>query len=89
MKPLYENPLCTRYSSTEMQTIFSDDVRFGLWRRLWLALAKSEKALGLDITDEQIAELSAHLDDINYEDALAKEKEIHHDVMSHIYALGL
>ncbi len=89
MKPLYENPLCTRYSSTEMQTIFSDDVRFGLWRRLWLALAKSEKALGLDITDEQIAELSAHLDDINYVDALAKEKEIHHDVMSHIYALGL
>ena len=89
MKPLYENPLCTRYSSTEMQTIFSDDVRFGLWRRLWLALAKSEKALGLDITDEQIAELSTHLDDINYEDALAKEKEIHHDVMSHIYALGL
>ncbi|MGN0795353.1 MAG: adenylosuccinate lyase [Christensenellales bacterium] len=89
MKPLYENPLCTRYSSTEMQTIFSDDVRFGLWRRLWLALAKSEKALGLDISDEQIAELESHLDDINYEDALNKEKEIHHDVMSHIYALGL
>lgn len=89
MKPLYENPLCTRYSSTEMQTIFADDTRFGLWRRLWLALAKSEKALGLDITDEQIAELEMHLDDINYDDALNKEKEIHHDVMSHIYALGL
>ncbi|MGN1097092.1 MAG: lyase family protein, partial [Christensenellales bacterium] len=89
MKPLYENPLCTRYSSTEMQTIFADDTRFGLWRRLWLALAKSEKALGLDITDEQIAELETHLDDINYDDALNKEKEIHHDVMSHIYALGL
>ena len=89
MKPFYENPLTTRYSSVEMQQIFSDDTRFGLWRRLWLALAKSEKALGLDITDEQIAELEQHLDDINYDEALAREKEVHHDVMSHIYALGL
>lgn len=72
-----------------MQQIFSDDTRFGLWRRLWLALAKSEKALGLDITDEQIVELEQHLDDINYDEALAREKEVHHDVMSHIYALGL
>ena len=89
MKPFYENPLTTRYSSVEMRQIFSDDTRFGLWRRLWLALAKSEKALGLDITDEQIAELEQHLDDINYDEALAREKEVHHDVMSHIYALGL
>ena len=89
MKPFYENPLATRYSSVEMQQIFSDDTRFGLWRRLWLALAKSEKALGLDITDEQISELEKHLDDINYDEALAREKEVHHDVMSHIYALGL
>ena len=74
MKPFYENPLTTRYSSVEMQQIFSDDTRFGLWRRLWLALAKSEKALGLDITDEQIAELEQHLDDINYDEALAREK---------------
>ena len=89
MKPFYENPLATRYSSAEMQQIFSDDTRFGLWRRLWLALAKSEKALGLDITDEQVSELEKHLDDINYDEALAREKEVHHDVMSHIYALGL
>jgi adenylosuccinate lyase len=72
-----------------MQYVFSDDNKFKTWRRLWLALAKAEKKLGLAITQEQIDELAAHLDDINYEDAIRREKEVRHDVMSHVYAYGL
>ena len=85
----YLSPFSTRYSSDEMQYIFSDDNKFRTWRRLWIALARAEKEQGLDITDEQIAELEAHKDDINYEDAIAREKEVRHDVMSHVYAYGL
>ena len=84
----YISPFSTRYSSDEMQYIFSDDNKFRTWRRLWIALAKAEKRQGLDITDEQIAQLEAHADDINYEDAIAREKLARHDVMSHVYAYG-
>jgi len=72
-----------------MQYVFSDDNKFKTWRRLWLALAKAEKKMGLNITQEQIEELASHLEDINYEDALRREKECRHDVMSHVYAYGL
>ena len=85
----YLSPFSTRYASDEMQYIFSEDNKFRTWRRLWIALARAEKEQGLDITDEQIAELEAHKDDINYEDAIAREKEVRHDVMSHVYAYGL
>ncbi len=85
----YESPLSTRYASKEMQYIFSPDKKFRTWRRLWIALAETEKELGLNITDEQIGELKAHADDINYEDAEAREKVVRHDVMSHVYAYGL
>ena len=85
----YVSPLSERYASKEMQYIFSPDMKFKTWRRLWIALAETEKELGLDITDEQIAELKAHKDDINYEDAKKREKEVRHDVMSHVYAYGL
>ena len=85
----YLSPFSTRYSSDEMQYIFSEDNKFRTWRRLWIALARAEREQGLDITDEQIAELEAHKDDINYEDAIAREKEVRHDVMSHVYAYGL
>ena len=85
----YISPFSTRYASDEMQYIFSDDNKFRTWRRLWIALAKAEQKQGLAITDEQIAELEAHKDDINYEDAIAREKLVRHDVMSHVYAYGL
>lgn len=85
----YISPFSTRYASDEMQYIFSDDSKFRTWRRLWVALARAEQKQGLDITDEQIAELSAHIDDINYEEAAAREKLVRHDVMSHVYAYGL
>jgi adenylosuccinate lyase len=85
----YISPFSTRYASDEMQFIFSDDNKFRTWRRLWIALAKAEQKEGLAITDEQIAELEAHRDDINYEDAAAREKLVRHDVMSHVYAYGL
>jgi len=85
----YVSPFSTRYASREMQYVFSDDNKFKTWRRLWLALAKAEKKLGLPITKEQIDELSEHLEDINYEDAIRREKECRHDVMSHVYAYGL
>ena len=85
----YISPFSTRYASDEMQYIFSDDNKFRTWRRLWIALAKAEQKQGLDITDEQIAELEAHKDDVNYEDAAAREKLVRHDVMSHVYAYGL
>ena len=85
----YISPFSTRYASDEMQFVFSEDNKFRTWRRLWIALARAEKAQGLDITDEQIAELEAHADDINYEDAQRREREVRHDVMSHVYAYGL
>lgn len=75
--------------SKEMQYIFSPDMKFKTWRKLWIALAETEKELGLDITDEQIEELKANKDNINYEDAKKREKEVRHDVMSHVYAYGL
>ena len=84
----YISPFSTRYASDEMQYTFSDDNKFRTWRRLWIALAKAEQKQGLDITDEQIAELEAHKDDINYEEAIAREKLVRHDVMSHVYAYG-
>lgn len=85
----YSSPFSARYASPEMQYVFSDDFKFGTWRRLWISLAKAEKELGLDISDEQIAELEAHAGDINYADAEAREKVVRHDVMSHVYAYGL
>lgn len=85
----YISPFSTRYASREMQYIFSEDNKFKTWRKLWIALAKAEKAQGLDITDRQIAELEAHQADINYEDAQRRERECRHDVMSHVYAYGL
>ena len=85
----YISPFSTRYASDEMQYTFSGDNKFRTWRRLWIALAKAEQKQGLDITDEQIAELEAHKDDINYEEATAREKLVRHDVMSHVYAYGL
>lgn len=90
----YVSPLSERYASSQMQYIFSQDMKFRTWRRLWIALAETEKELGLSrngepvITDEQIAELKAHAEDINYEVAKAREKEVRHDVMSHVYAYG-
>lgn len=84
----YESPLGLRYASKEMQGIFSQDKKFKTWRKLWIALAQSEKELGLDITQEQIDELIAHKDDINYEVAREREKIVRHDVMSHVYAYG-
>lgn len=89
MSEVYENPLCKRYAGREMQEIFSDDRKFSTWRRLWLALAESEQQLGLDITDEQLDEMRAHLYDIDYAAAAAREREVRHDVMAHIYAFGL
>ena len=85
----YISPFSTRYASKEMQFVFSEDNKFRTWRRLWIALARAEQRQGLDITDEQIAELEAHQDDINYEDAQRRERECRHDVMSHVYAYGL
>ena len=85
----YNSPLSERYASREMQYIFSPDMKFRTWRKLWIALAETEKELGLPITDEQIEELKAHAEDINYDVALAREKEVRHDVMSHVYAYGV
>ena len=85
----YTSPLSERYASREMQYIFSQDMKFRTWRRLWIALAETEKELGLNITQEQIDELKAHADDINYDVARAREKEVRHDVMSHVYAYGV
>lgn len=85
----YISPLSTRYASRDMQYIFSEEFKFRTWRRLWIALAKAENALGLDVTPQQIAELEAHKDDINYEEAKEREKLVRHDVMSHVYAYGL
>lgn len=84
----YESAFSGRYASKEMQYLFSQDMKFTTWRKLWISLAKAEKALGLSITDEQIAELEAHADDVNYEEAEAYEKKLRHDVMSHVHAYG-
>ena len=86
---IYVSPFSTRYASPEMQLIFSEDNKFRTWRRLWISLAKAEQKQGLPITDEQIAELEAHRDDINYDMAEAREREVRHDVMSHVYAYGV
>ena len=85
---IYQSPLSERYASKEMQYVFSPEMKFKTWRRLWIALAETEQELGLDITDEQIAELKAAKDDINYDVARKREKEVRHDVMSHVYAYG-
>lgn len=88
MKNTYESPLSSRYADQEMKYLFSSDMKFRTWRRLWIALAQSEKELGLNITQEQIDEMIQFQDDINYEVAEAREKEVRHDVMSHVYAFG-
>ena len=85
----YVSPLSERYASREMQYIFSPDMKFKTWRRLWIALAETEKELGLPITQEQIDELKSHADDINYEVAKERERQVRHDVMSHVYAYGV
>ena len=85
----YTSPLSERYASREMQYIFSPDMKFKTWRRLWIALAETERELGLAISEEQIEELKAHAEDINYDVAKAREKEVRHDVMSHVYAYGV
>ena len=85
----YQSPLSERYASKEMQYIFSPDMKFRTWRKLWIALAETEKELGLNITQEQIDELKAHAEDINYDVAKEREKQVRHDVMSHVYAYGV
>ena len=87
-KEIYISPFSTRYASKEMQEVFSEQFKFRTWRRLWIALARAEKALGLDITEEQIAQMEAFKDDVNYEVAEERERIVRHDVMSHVYAFG-
>ena len=87
-KDQYLSPLSTRYASADMQQVFSENFKFRTWRRLWISLARAEKALGLDITDEQIKQLEEYKDDINYDVAVAREKVCRHDVMSHVHAYG-
>lgn len=89
MRNTYNTPLNSRYASKEMSFLFSDDMKFKTWRKLWVALAEGEKLLGLNITEAQISELKANVDNVNYEVAEEKEKEIRHDVMSHVYAYGV
>ena len=89
MNDKYQSPLSERYASREMQYIFSPDMKFKTWRKLWIALAETEKELGLPITEEQIEELKAHAEDINYDVAKEREKIVRHDVMSHVYAYGV
>ena len=84
----YESPLSSRYASSYMLELFSSDTRYRTWRRLWVSLARAESALGLPITDDQVAELEAHIDDIDYECVSQREKEVRHDVMAHVYAYG-
>ena len=85
----YVSPLSERYASKEMQYIFSPDMKFRTWRKLWIALAETERELGLNITQEQIDEMKAHADDINYDVAKERERQVRHDVMSHVYAFGV
>ena len=80
----YVSPLSERYASKEMQYIFSPDMKFRTWRKLWIALAETERELGLNITQEQIDEMKAHADDINYDVAKERERQVRHDVMSHV-----
>jgi len=87
-KPIYENPLCARYASREMQRIFSPDFKFSTWRRLWIALAEAEQELGLPITDGQLDEMRAHIHDIDYDKAAEYESRLRHDVMAHIRTYG-
>ena len=89
MNEIYESPLNSRYAGKEMKELFSNDKKFRTWRKLWIVLAEAEQELGLDITDRQIEELKSHADDINYETAQAREREVRHDVMSHVYAYGV
>ena len=89
MRDTYESPLSSRYADKEMKYIFSPDMKFKTWRKLWIALAEAEHELGLEVTQEQIDELKAHADDINYEVAEQREKIVRHDVMSHVYAYGV
>ncbi|WP_456096292.1 lyase family protein, partial [Peptostreptococcus sp.] len=89
MKNTYESPLTSRYASKEMQVLFSPDKKFKTWRRLWVALAEAEMELGLDISQDQVDELKSYKDDINYDVAQAREREVRHDVMSHVYAYGV
>ena len=84
----YTSPLSTRYASKEMQYLFSDNNKFRTWRKLWIALAKAERQLGLNVTQEQIDQLEAHSEDVNYDVAEAREKLVRHDVMSQVYAYG-
>ena len=89
MKDSYTTPLNSRYASKEMSYVFSPDMKFITWRKLWLALAESQQELGLNITDDQLEELRANVNNINYEVADQREKEVRHDVMSHVYAYGV
>ena len=89
MRNLYSSPLNSRYASKEMSYIFSDNMKFSTWRKLWVALAECERELGLNITEEQINELKEHIYDINYDEAAEQEKKVRHDVMSHVHAYGL
>ena len=88
MKDIYENPLITRYASRDMAEVFSDDKKFKTWRSLWIALAECEKSLGIEISDEQIAEMKQYRNDINYDVAEERERLVRHDVMAHVYAFG-
>ena len=88
MNDIYQNPLCSRYASKKMQEIFSNNNKFSTFRKLWIALAESEKELGLDISDEQINEMKQHVYDIDYEYARKEESILRHDVMAHIHTFG-
>ena len=88
MEKIYVTPLSGRYASKEMNEIWSADAKYGTWRRLWVALAETEKELGINITDEQIAEMKAHVDDIDYDVVAKRESECRHDVMAHVYEFG-
>ena len=88
MNNVYESPLSSRYASEEMLYNFSSDMKFSTWRRLWVSLAKAEMALGLPITQAQVDELEAHITEIDYDTARAREKEVRHDVMAHVYTYG-
>ena len=88
MTDKYESPLSSRYASEYMLKLFSSDMRFQTWRRLWVALARAEMKLGLPITFEQVEQMEAHIEDIDYECVSQREKEVRHDVMAHVYAFG-
>ena len=88
MRDGYQSPLSTRYASEQMQYLFSDDCKFRTWRRLWVALAEAEQQLGLPIADEQIAQMRENIENIDYEVAAARERQVRHDVMAHVYAYG-